>query len=307
MKSYTAGKLGSWRRLDELRVLTRSQFGHMDERAAAVVRELDETDEKFRTLLDFPVEHRRLLVVGTGQHAEHQLYFSQRNRAVGIDVDFVPTRITPASIVAMTRENGAVRTLKTVGRKSLGIDRQFRRAMARELHVATLEPPEVLRMDATRMTFPDASFDCAFSKSVFEHIPDPEPAIREIGRVLAPGGACFIGVHLYAAENGHHDLRFPDHRDGIPYWAHLRPHHEHTILPAAYLNKIRLDDWKEMFSRNWPGVVFEPPPAPTDELRTELERVRAAGELAGYSDDELLTTGLNVWWRKPADANEENR
>ena len=57
-----------------------------------------------------------------------------------------------------------------------------------------------------------------------------------------------------------------------------------------------------MFSRNWPGVIFEPPPAPTDEQRTELERVRAAGELAEYSDDELLTTGLNVWWRKPADA-----
>jgi SAM-dependent methyltransferase len=291
--------MGALARLDELRQLTRRQFGHMDDRAVAVVRDLEDREARFERLLDFPLGGRRILVVGTGQLAEHARYFALHNDVVGIDLDVVPDRLTPRAVLDSTRANGGVRTLKTVGRRALGIDRQFRQSMARALGVAQLPPVRVVRMDATRMTFPDASFDCVFSQSVFEHIPEPEAAAREIARVLAPGGACHLVVHHYAAEDGHHDLRFPDDRDDVALWAHLRPPHRAEIRSAVYLNEVRLADWMAMFRARFPGVRFELPERDRS-LTPALRQLRAAGELAGYSDDELLAASLEVWWRKPS-------
>jgi SAM-dependent methyltransferase len=42
--------------------------------------------------------------------------------------------------------------------------------------------------------FGDAMFDFVRSNHSFEHIPNPEPVLAEIRRVLKPGGKLFIGV-----------------------------------------------------------------------------------------------------------------
>lgn len=53
-----------------------------------------------------------------------------------------------------------------------------------------------MQMDATRLEFPDASFDVICSFQVIEHIPEPKLPVYagELLRVLRPGGAAIIST-----------------------------------------------------------------------------------------------------------------
>jgi SAM-dependent methyltransferase len=44
------------------------------------------------------------------------------------------------------------------------------------------------KMDVTKLDLPDNSYDVIFCNHVFEHIPDDRAAMRELHRVLKPGG-----------------------------------------------------------------------------------------------------------------------
>ena len=50
----------------------------------------------------------------------------------------------------------------------------------------------VIEGDAFRLPFPDASFDAAVCIRVIHHFEDPAPAIRELGRVVRPGGVLVL-------------------------------------------------------------------------------------------------------------------
>jgi ubiquinone/menaquinone biosynthesis C-methylase UbiE len=195
-----------------------------------------------------------------------------------------------------------MRTLKTVTRKALGIDGRFTKELKRQLGITALPKVSYLQMDATRMQFPEASFDFVYSFSVFEHLPDPRAAFDEVARVLRPGGGCYISLHHYTSENGCHDPRiFCGERTEIPYWSHLRPALEDKVSQNAFLNKIRVAEWKELICERMPGVdfVFDSHENTTEEtLRHALEEIRKQGELADYSEEELLTVNLVAMWRK---------
>src|SRR4051795_1701818 len=49
------------------------------------------------------------------------------------------------------------------------------------------------RADATSMPYPDDSFDGAYLVTVLGEIPDQEAALRELGRVVRPGGRIVVG------------------------------------------------------------------------------------------------------------------
>jgi ubiquinone/menaquinone biosynthesis C-methylase UbiE len=49
-----------------------------------------------------------------------------------------------------------------------------------------------VRGDAKALASPDGSFEAVISNTIIHHIPDPAAALREMGRLVAPGGTLFV-------------------------------------------------------------------------------------------------------------------
>src|SRR6202161_4748132 len=58
----------------------------------------------------------------------------------------------------------------------------------------------VVQGDAHQLPFPDATFDRVICSEVLEHIPDDVSAMRELNRVLRPGGTMAITVPRFGPE-----------------------------------------------------------------------------------------------------------
>ncbi len=54
--------------------------------------------------------------------------------------------------------------------------------------------------DATRIPFPDASFDKVIAAEVLEHLPADQQAMNEIARILRPGGMAAVTVPAWLPE-----------------------------------------------------------------------------------------------------------
>jgi ubiquinone/menaquinone biosynthesis C-methylase UbiE len=52
----------------------------------------------------------------------------------------------------------------------------------------------LVRGDATRLPFADAAFDAAVSTEAFHWFPDQDAALRELRRVLRPGGRLLLAL-----------------------------------------------------------------------------------------------------------------
>ncbi|MGI5492285.1 methyltransferase domain-containing protein [Microtetraspora malaysiensis] len=73
-------------------------------------------------------------------------------------------------------------------------------AMDKEGQIPPGASGETVVGDALAMPFPDASFDRVIAAEVLEHIPDDMAAMREIVRVLKPGGQAAITVPSFLPE-----------------------------------------------------------------------------------------------------------
>jgi ubiquinone/menaquinone biosynthesis C-methylase UbiE len=67
-----------------------------------------------------------------------------------------------------------------------------RQMLRRARHRLKSRRPRFVAADLSQLPFPDRSFDCITCGYVLEHLPDPEPGLAEMARVLQPGGRMLL-------------------------------------------------------------------------------------------------------------------
>lgn len=84
---------------------------------------------------------------------------------------------------------------------AIDLSAEMLKVAARNVADAGLEQNIVLeRIDAKTLPYKNASFDAVISNSIVHHIPEPVHALREMIRVLSPGGALFVRDLLRPAD-----------------------------------------------------------------------------------------------------------
>lgn len=74
-------------------------------------------------------------------------------------------------------------------------------------------PTAMVKMDITNITLPDNSFDVIICNHVLEHVPDDRKAMREMYRVLKPGGWAILQTPMSALPHTVEDLTITDPRE----------------------------------------------------------------------------------------------
>lgn len=93
--------------------------------------------------------------------------------------------------------------------------------------------------DAMAIDLPDGSFDVVICSQVYEHVPDATRMMKEVHRVLAPGGVCyFAATNRFCVIEQHYHLPF---LSVIPVrWAHL---YLRLIGKGRYYHERHLSWW----------------------------------------------------------------
>jgi SAM-dependent methyltransferase len=152
-------------------------------------------------------------------------------------------------------------------------------ALARDRQVG-----EVLAGSVLEMPFADDSFDLAVSLDVIEHLQDDEAALRELRRVLAPGGTLLVTVPAYQwlwsahDEINHHHRRYNRSSlvavaDRAGWSCTLTTHFNSLLLPAAIalraLDRIHANATES-------SLDLWIPPAPVNRLLQQPLNLEAA-------------------------------
>lgn len=141
---------------------------------------------------------------------------------------------------------------------------EYRRRMAERLQYRSSDFDERshrgdLVIDIQDIALPDASLDVVVTAHVLEHVPDPDAAIAELRRVLAPGGVALVMVPLQQGATAkpsepeyHEDDTLVHWRFGLDLTEQLRAGglEASVLVPEGFVTRLDADTW---FSTPEPG------------------------------------------------------
>lgn len=284
----TYASFGVARALRQIRHAIRRRFFEPPD-YQLLIDHLREAEARMTKALGRPVSDLDVLEIGPGQDLARAIFFGRSNRVTAFDHDVIAIGLDPGRYRQMLARNGLARCLKSAANEVL-IGHYARTRYVRLLGLSSLPRPQFLEGDICSDAPPEKSFDLAMTWSAFEHFADPAQALKNILVSLRPGGLFYVSIHLWTCNNGHHDIRsFTGQADVLPLWAHLRRSTQHLVRPSAYLNRWRLQQWRELFSQMCPGHTeildqYEHPEVLGPRIDANLAR-----ELADYGREELLT------------------
>jgi SAM-dependent methyltransferase len=121
--------------------------------------------------------------------------------------------------------------------------------------------------DGERLPFADDSFDVVYSNGVLHHTPDTEQAVREVHRILRPGG--IARVMLYHRNSLYYWTEIILHR-GILRGHFLRGHSPEEIM-SRYVeySEHEARPLVKVYSRSQARSLFKP----FREIKTEVEQM----------------------------------
>lgn len=166
--------------------------------------------------------------------------------------------------------------------------------------------------DATRLPFPDESFDRAMASEVLEHVPDDAAAFAELARVLKPGGTLAITVPAWLPERICWALSDEYHAPAVP-GGHVRIYTEpelRTKVRAAGLVPGGAHHTHGLHSPYWWLRCAVGPNRPIDDnalvrayhrlLVWEIERQPAVLRAAARVLDPVIGKSLVLYAHKPS-------
>jgi SAM-dependent methyltransferase len=150
--------------------------------------------------------------------------------------------------------------------------------------------------DVSALPFRNHSFDLVTSVAAFEHFLDVPLVLKEVYRVIRPGGVVWVLVHLFSSPSGGHNVSLSQvplrHIPrGVDTWDHLRRRRLPFHVP---LNQWRAKQYLSEFGKHFEIVKhYCAMREGEDLLSREIER-----ELSDYSRDELTCGAYVIVGRK---------
>lgn len=146
-------------------------------------------------------------------------------------------------------------------------------------------PVHFKKLSATKMDFPDSSFDLVLADNVFEHFTEPETVMKEICRVLRPKGKLVVPSFssIYSKHGLHlkHGLKIP--------WGNIF-FSEKTIVAAMH----RLAKDQPLLKELYPGLEKKPERVRDLRLHRDLNDIT-------YKEFKNIAkrSGLSLNWFSP--------
>ncbi|HEY5141517.1 MAG TPA: methyltransferase domain-containing protein [Methylococcales bacterium] len=178
----------------------------------------------------------------------------------------------------------------------------------------------LIKMNAEDLAFEPDTFDLILSLSTFEHFFNGSQVLREMYRVLKPGGRVLINFQpVWTSSYGHHLHHIPDVAELIPAWAHLL-WTEETMMRACTsrwpadasmslrdtvqwiyksdeINRVDIVTLRNMFYQSDFEIEWMTPLL-DDETNDKSVIARYLSGLLPYSEEDLMTRGLSLFLTK---------